>query len=59
VGDKPRSINRPRSYTPWSAEDDIRLRDKRRAGMQVADLAKTFGRTPNAIRSRLKALGLK
>lgn len=58
AADKP-TVNRPRSYSPWSGEEDRKLIEKREKGMQVSDLAKVFARTPSAIRSRLRTLGLK
>ncbi len=42
----------------WMAEDDMRLRELFQEGTPIAQLAKEFGRTYGAIRSRLKKLGL-
>jgi hypothetical protein len=39
-------------------EDDLRLRELFQEGTPIAQLAKEFGRTNGAIRSRLKKLGL-
>ena len=42
----------------WMVEDDLRLRELFQEGTPIAQLAKEFGRTNGAIRSRLKKLGL-
>ncbi len=42
----------------WTVEDDLRLRELYQEGTPIAQIAKEFGRTNGAIRSRLKKLGL-
>lgn len=44
------------AYAPWTAEDDDNLR--RLAHMPVRELARMFGRTRGAIRTRLQNLGI-
>ncbi|MGD2181888.1 dual OB domain-containing protein [Lusitaniella coriacea] len=48
----------PNAYAPWLPEDDAQLEKRFEQGDSIADLAEHFGRQPNAIRSRLKKLGL-
>lgn len=48
----------PRAYTPWSAEEDKRLRLRYGQRTSISALAAEFQRKPGAIRSRLKKLGL-
>ena len=43
---------------PWIAEDDAALADLYKMHVPIPELAVTFKRTTNAIRSRLKKLGL-
>ena|SRR5437588_4383478 len=44
----------PNAYLPWTAEDDRRLRELHQQAVGIAELARTFGRQPSAIRSRLE-----
>ncbi len=46
------------AYTPWTKDDDLKLRRRHEIGDTVAAIATEFGRKPGAIRSRLKKLGL-
>ncbi|MFH1437961.1 MAG: DNA helicase RecQ [Pseudomonadota bacterium] len=48
----------PRAYERWSDEENERLRRACEGGAKARDLAADFGRKPEAIRSRLKKLGL-
>jgi hypothetical protein len=45
-----------RAYTPWSQEEDERLRQRHGQGASLATLAAEFQRQPGAIRSRLTKL---
>ncbi len=47
-----------RAYEPWTSEEELQLKEMHREGRSAADLAKHFGRKPNAIRLRLEKLGL-
>ncbi|MXX24909.1 MAG: RecQ family ATP-dependent DNA helicase [Caldilineaceae bacterium SB0668_bin_21] len=47
-----------RANGKWSSEDDEKLKEMYAAGHSVAELAKHFGRSNGAIRSRLNKLGL-
>lgn len=42
------------SYEPWSHEEDERLKEEMREGMSVREMSEKHGRTPGAIRSRMK-----
>lgn len=48
----------PRAYTPWTAEDDDRLKAGFARGEEIEHLAAVFHRQPGAIRSRLQKLGV-
>jgi len=48
----------PSAYQPWTSELDDELRQMFDAGTEVEVLAAYFGRTPSAIRFRLRKLGL-
>jgi hypothetical protein len=48
----------PKAYESWSAEDDELLRTSYAGGMSIDSLAKSLQRRPNAIRSRLRKLGV-
>jgi ATP-dependent DNA helicase PIF1 len=48
----------PNAYEPWEEEDDIRLRALFEDDGKISAIARSFGRQPGAIRSRLKKLGL-
>ncbi len=45
-----------RSYQPWSAEEDGRLRREFDRGVPIAEMAESHKRNEGAIRSRLKKL---
>jgi predicted Holliday junction resolvase-like endonuclease len=49
----------PNAYKPWTAQDDVMLREKFLSGVKVKELASVFERQPSAIKARLKKLGLK
>jgi Fe2+ transport system protein FeoA len=46
----------PKAWAPWKKEDDLLLEQMR--GESIGKLAEFFQRKPNAIRSRMKKLGL-
>lgn len=48
----------PQAYSPWSEEEDVRLRQGRERDLSVDDLAQAHDRTRGAIESRLARLGL-
>lgn len=48
----------PKAYSPWSDDEDARLRQGRERGLSVDDLAQAHDRTRGAIESRLAKLGL-
>lgn len=48
----------PKAYDPWSPQDEAALAEAFHQGRSVEELAHEFGRQPNAIRSRLRKLGL-
>ncbi len=48
----------PNAYQPWEPEQDEELKKLFSAGTSANDIAKTFGRKPGAIRSRLVRIGL-
>lgn len=48
----------PKAWSAWSAEDDTRLLDGYRSGMEVDQLAEELGRKPRAILSRLVKHGV-
>lgn len=48
----------PAAYTPWTKEDDDKLREMYKAEMRVGVMAVRLERHPGGIRSRLKKLGL-
>lgn len=50
--------NYARAYTPWTKDDDEKLRQRYNQGTTINDLVKEFQRQPGGIRSRLKKLGL-
>jgi len=47
-----------RSYTPWTNDEDERLKKRYKQGATINDLVNEFQRKPGGIRSRLKKLGL-
>lgn len=47
-------LEHPRAYEPWTEEEDARLLFRFHEGLKVAELARAFGRQPNAIRARLE-----
>ncbi len=49
----------PRAYEVWSPEEDEQLRREQEEGITVNELAHMHQRQPSAIRSRLKALGMR
>ena len=42
------------AYEAWSHEEDERLKEEMREGMSVREMSEKHGRTPGAIRSRMK-----
>ena len=44
---------------PWTDAEENQLRDEFNSDMQIADIARTHGRSRGAIESRLERLGLK
>lgn len=48
----------PNAYRPWEAAEDERLKNLFSEHLQYAEIGKTLGRKPGAIRSRLAKLGL-
>lgn len=48
----------PKAWTAWSPDDDSRLLDGYRAGMDVTQLATELGRKPRAVVSRLVKHGV-
>lgn len=48
----------PKAYAKWTEDEDGVLRDKYLQGDTVDELARIFQRQPNALRSRLRKLGL-
>jgi len=46
------------SYTPWTNDEDERLKKRYKQGATINDLVNEFQRKPGGIRSRLKKLGL-
>lgn len=48
----------PQAYTPWSVDDDDRLRQYHAGKKSIPDIASLLGRNEGAIRSRLKKLKL-
>jgi predicted GIY-YIG superfamily endonuclease len=42
------------AYEPWSHEEDERLKQEMTEGMSVKEMSEKHGRTPGAIRSRMK-----
>lgn len=48
----------PQAYTPWSVDDDGRLRQYHAGKKSIPDIASLLGRNEGAIRSRLNKLGL-
>lgn len=48
----------PQAYTPWSDEDDNRLRQYHAGKKSIPEIASLLGRNEGAIRSRLKKLEL-
>lgn len=48
----------PNAYAKWTEEDDELLKDEFLEGKSTEELARIFERKPNAIRYRLKKLGL-
>lgn len=44
----------PRAYQAWTKEEDERARKLLKDGAKPAEIARTLGRQPNAIRSRLR-----
>lgn len=47
----------PHAFEPWTEIEDKLLVDAWRDGARIPALAKTFGRPPGAIRTRLQKLG--
>jgi ATP-dependent exoDNAse (exonuclease V) beta subunit len=56
VGDAKQKHKEP--YNPWTPTEDAELKEMYNAGSTIFDLAKTFGRTKGAIRSRIRKLEL-
>lgn len=48
----------PKAYAKWSESEDSRLKNEYIQGKTIGELADIFQRKPNAIRSRLRKLGL-
>jgi hypothetical protein len=48
----------PKAWTAWSPDDDSRLLDGYRSGMDIGQLAAELGRKPRAIVSRLVKHGV-
>jgi hypothetical protein len=48
----------PRAYQAWTADEDAQLVRLSRTGISLDGLARTFGRRPSAVRSRMTKLGL-
>ena len=48
----------PNAYRPWLPADDLRLTNLFAEHLPYTEIAKTLGRKPGAIRSRLQKLGL-
>lgn len=48
----------PQAYTPWTEEDDSTLTQMYENGASIDELSSHFQRKPNAIRSRMKKLGI-
>lgn len=48
----------PKTYTPWTEEEDLNLKEMYDRETSVKKLADKFSRQPGAIRSRLKKIGL-
>jgi hypothetical protein len=48
----------PKAWSAWSSDDDGRLLDGYRSGMDVGQLAAELGRKPGAILSRLVKHGV-
>ncbi|OGI14359.1 MAG: hypothetical protein A2878_00650 [Candidatus Moranbacteria bacterium RIFCSPHIGHO2_01_FULL_54_31] len=48
----------PNAYRPWAAADDARLKNLFSEHLKFAEIARTLGRKPGAIRARLTKLGL-
>lgn len=46
----------PNAYTPWTKEDDERLKTLVAAGEKVTRIAEVFGRQPSAIQSRINKI---
>lgn len=42
------------AYEPWSHEEDEQLKEEMKKGMSVKEMSEKHGRTPGAIRSRMK-----
>jgi hypothetical protein len=57
AGAPQRPAGPPNRGRPWSADDDCRLLEAHDGGASATELAGSFGRTRNAIRSRLLLLG--
>ena len=55
----PKSKNSPspNAYKSWSSEEDSELTRLKALGKSVSELSQLFGRTPGAVRSRIKKLG--
>jgi hypothetical protein len=49
----------PRADAPWTEDDDRRHEQDCRSGVSIAELANLFGRTRDAIESRIKNLNPK
>jgi len=47
-----------RAYDSWTASDDEHLKNELMTGKKISELSMLFGRTPGAIRSRIKKLRL-
>lgn len=48
----------PKAYAEWSAADEARLRELHARGWGIDALAVVVGRTPGAVRARLRRLSL-
>ena len=49
---------RLRHKAPWNAEEDAELRRRCEAGDYLIDIARAFGRSQEAVRTRCNVLGI-
>ena len=54
----PNLTDRPNYRVPWSQDDLARMTDMLSRGETIADIAKTMGRSQEAVRNRATAAGL-